>query len=360
MAVDPSRTPGTFAAPPPHAPYERAAAEDPVAHAARVAEARRNERALEPLITSPLRPPVPVMRTAIVVSPSTSRLRTPGQSRPSVMGTPVETTIILTDVPGGPVATREDGASERGALEFTSAPVQLGQGTHPVMQPALQTEPAAADVVTSALHAERPARPAIDPTTAAYLDSPVARAARALQESRSLTHQPAASDTDSPSRGRPSAIADPGKQITGGFGDAGDAQYFPLDGSELRELVRGLMSVVSDQIEHDLRFSMAICYPRVTARVVVEIDAYATDGGQYDPSFQVVKVMPPHEKTPLAIARERADAVCFVVVADKVEMTAAGESISPPNAIRQELGLVVPRKQSVGTPHGRLIVDLPA
>jgi len=112
-------------------------------------------------------------------------------------------------------------------------------------------------------------------------------------------------------------------------------------------------------VTNDLRFSMAICYPRVTARVIIEIDAYAADGGQYDPSFQIVKVVA-HEKTPLAIARERADEVCFVVKADKIEMTADGQSVSPPNAIRAELGLVIPRKQAVGTPHGRLIVDLPA
>jgi len=135
------------------------------------------------------------------------------------------------------------------------------------------------------------------------------------------------------------------------------------------------MSVIDAQITNDLRFSMAICYPRVTARVIVEIEAYnadatrvsgirgatrAVDGdGSYDPSFSITKIAA-HDKTPLAIARECANEVCFVVRADKVEMTATGESISPPNAIRAELGLVIPRKQAIVTPQGRLIVDLPA
>jgi len=197
--------------------------------------------------------------------------------------------------------------------------------------------------------------------TAAHLASPLADAARKLAEQRAVTHQPAASDTDSPARGIPTGIVDPGKQITGGFGDAGDAQYFPLDGSEVRELTRGLMSVIDSQLEHDLRFSMAVCYPRVSVRVIVEVSAYAAggDGGQYDPSFAITRVAA-HDKTPLAIARERADEVVFVLVADRTEMTPAGESIAPPNLIRQELGLVVPRKQAIQTPHGRLIIDVPA
>src|SRR6185295_18611078 len=51
--------------------------------------------------------------------------------------------------------------------------------------------------------------------------------------------QKAASDTDTPSRGIPTAIADPGKAITGGFGGLGPAQYFPLDGSELGAVILG-------------------------------------------------------------------------------------------------------------------------
>jgi len=168
-----------------------------------------------------------------------------------------------------------------------------------------------------------------------------------------LPHQRAASDTDTPSRGIPKAIADPGKQVTGGFGDTGQAQYYPLDGIELRELVRSLLDKVNARLDDDLRFSMAITYPRVSARVEVIIDGYPIDTG-----FVIPQVAQPHEKTPLAIARTLGDEVVFVVSAARVEMTAEGESIAPPNLIRQELALPIPRKQAVETPTGRVLVDV--
>ena len=170
-----------------------------------------------------------------------------------------------------------------------------------------------------------------------------------------VPYQPAASNTDTPSRGQPAPIVDPGKRITGGFGDAVDAQYFPLDGSELLTLVKALMISLMDQLDHDLRFTLATCYPRVAARVNVEISCFATDQ-----SFQVVRVLPPHEKTPIEIARQYADEVIFIVTAERVEMDAAGQSISPPNATRLELGLTVPAKTTIQTPGGRMVVDLVA
>lgn len=168
-----------------------------------------------------------------------------------------------------------------------------------------------------------------------------------------LPHQRAASDTDTPSRGIPKAIVDPGKQVTGGFGDAGQAQYYPLDGLELRELVYSLMDQLHARLQDDLRFSMAICYPRVSARVEVVIEGYPIDTG-----FVIPQVGKPHEKTPMEIARQLANDVVFVVKAERVEMTADGESIAPPNLIRQELSLPVPRKQAVETPTGRVLVDV--
>src|SRR5450759_5294201 len=51
---------------------------------------------------------------------------------------------------------------------------------------------------------------------------------------------PAASNTDSPSRGMPGTLpvpaarAKPPLQVIGGFGDGGEAQYFPLTGLELK------------------------------------------------------------------------------------------------------------------------------
>lgn len=166
--------------------------------------------------------------------------------------------------------------------------------------------------------------------------------------------QPAASNTDSPSRGMPRGVSDPGKQITGGFGDVTDAQYFPLDGTELREMIYALMDQIHARLQDDLRFTMAICYPRVRARVEVIVEAFVADQG-----FTIPRVAVPHDKTPLAIARAYGDEITFAVIAERVEMTDTGESVSAPNATRLELGLPIPRKQAVDTPTGRMLVDIP-
>jgi len=168
-----------------------------------------------------------------------------------------------------------------------------------------------------------------------------------------LLHQRAASNTDSPSRGIPKATTDPGKQVTGGFGDAGQAQYYPLDGLELKELVRSLLDKLNARIEDDLRFSLAICYPRVSVRLELIVDGYPVDAG-----FQIPTVLPPYEKTPIEVARDHGNDIVFVVREQHVEMSAEGESVTPPNLLRQELGLRVPRKQALDTPMGRQMVDV--
>lgn len=167
------------------------------------------------------------------------------------------------------------------------------------------------------------------------------------------SHQPAASETESPSRGMPREVADQGKQITGGFGDVGELQYFPLDGMELRELVATLLAEVAERMMDDLRFSIAVTYPRVTARVEVHIEGFAEDQG-----FMIRKVMPAHEKTPIEVAQRFGDEVVFIVKAERREMTPEGESVTPPNKMRQEMGLAIPHKRSVETPSGRVMVDV--
>jgi hypothetical protein len=168
-----------------------------------------------------------------------------------------------------------------------------------------------------------------------------------------LPHQKAASNTDTPSRGLPRASADPNKTITGGFGDVGEAEYFPLDGNELRTLIEALMDGLYARIQDDLRFSIAAVYPRVAARVIIEVNCHA-----HDQSFQIEKrLVPPHEKTPLDVARRFGDEVVFCVVAERVEMDEHGNSLHPPNATRMELDLAVPRKQFVQNGAGRMLVD---
>lgn len=168
-------------------------------------------------------------------------------------------------------------------------------------------------------------------------------------------HQPAASDTDTPSRGLPTAVADQGKQITGGFGVPGDGadQYFPLDGTELRKVVLVCMDELANRIEDDLRFSIACTYPRAHVRVVIEVDAYGMEK-----TMEIPKVPPPHVGTPLEVARAYADQIVFVVVAERQEMTPDGQSVTPPNRMRLEAQLGIPRKQLVDVPGGRMFVDV--
>ncbi len=166
--------------------------------------------------------------------------------------------------------------------------------------------------------------------------------------------QPAASDTDSPSRGMPRPIADPGKVITGGFGDVGEAQYYPLDGSELREVVRLCFDELNERIQTDLRFQMAITYPRASVRVVIEVEGYAEDA-----AFKIEKRAAPHDKTPIEIARAHgAEEMGFVVRAFRREFDKEGTPESPPDRMRDELGLPKPRKQFVGSGSERMLVDI--
>lgn len=166
-------------------------------------------------------------------------------------------------------------------------------------------------------------------------------------------YRPAASNTDTPSRGIPRMVDDPGKIITGGFGEALDAQYFGLDGTEVRELVFSKMDLIADRLKNDIRFSIAAVYPRITVRVKIEVEAYGLD---VPLSIQQEIV---HAKTPIEVAlakgAERRD---FTVTEEVGEMTADGQHDKAPNEIRQELDLPIPRKQSVESGAGRLIVDV--
>ena len=162
---------------------------------------------------------------------------------------------------------------------------------------------------------------------------------------------PAASSTDSPARGIPRHAPREGLVITGGFGDHAVLQYFALTGAELRVLVEALMDDVHGRIQNDLRFNEAIVYPQVTARVVIEITGFASDTG-----FLVDKVLPPtHEartRTPTEIARDVADEVCFVVLSERRETDDAGNSVAPPDQVRQDLGLARPGKHVIRAANG--------
>lgn len=166
------------------------------------------------------------------------------------------------------------------------------------------------------------------------------------------SHQPAASNTDSPSRGIPKPIDDPGKRITGGFGDLGEAQYYALDGLELKELAKHLLGKLLQQIENDLHFSMAITYPRVEIKVSVGVSGYAKEG-----AFELFKGSSYDKTTVENAVKAGAEPIAFELSEGRAEFDAAGEPTDAPDRIRDELGLEKPHKQVVQMGSNRSIVD---
>lgn len=341
---------GNFARPPADAPQEVTVEGSERPTAEQVATARRNE--LDAPTFAPK--PMTVEQMASYLGKSVDEIvamqasgsgrrdtaaREDGQVRTAEPLPPVSapaSTIILTDAPIT-------------SLRRVSKPRPIIEGVGGVEQ-----EPAPTIGADSALnHAAAADGPAdVIPSTAG--DEPASVQAP-VELSPILPHQRAGSHTDSPSRGVPQPIADRGKQITGGFGDVGEAQYFPLTGIELRLVIEDLLAQLHARIQDDLRFSMASTYPRVSAEVAITITGYAMDN-----SMQIVKRMRPHERTPIDVARAHADEICFIITAEHVEMTDSGESITPPDQVRHELGVEIPRKRAVKLPgnQGSLIVDL--
>lgn len=171
-----------------------------------------------------------------------------------------------------------------------------------------------------------------------------------------LPHQKAASNTDSPSRGVPRGSLDPGKAITGGFGDAQQAQYFPLTGEEVREVVYALMDKLHGRLQDDLRFTRAMAYPRVQVTLSLTVDAYGLQQG-----IEIPVVAAPYDKTPIEVAEALAAQVVFVVRETHDEVGGAGADSAAgvaPNAVRRQLQMAVPGKRAIKLPTGgRLLVD---
>ena len=167
--------------------------------------------------------------------------------------------------------------------------------------------------------------------------------------------QPAASNTDSPSRGIPQPILDPGKRITGGFGvpGVGATQYFPLDGYELRQLVERLCDRLKSRVADDLRFMRAMTYPRAFVRLDLTVECWGAALQHHD----IPVVEAPHDKTPIEIAREYADEVLFVLREQRREFDDAGTPETPANAIREEISAPIPYKQPIHTSAGTDWVD---
>lgn len=242
---------------------------------------------------------------------------------------------------------------------MTNIPVDGSFGAPPPNAPREHAQPLDQNIV-----AEQLARARANERTLAPLNSPGAVPAPQPTKPPSAptdfvvpdvsNPMPAGSNSDSPSRGIPRPIDDPGKAITGGFGHAGEAQYYPLNGQELLELVRHLMDQLNGRIENDLRFHMAVTYPRIRARVVIEVEGYAEAG-----NFSIEKIDASQEKTPIAVARQHGDKIAFAIVEMRQEFSDTGQAEDPPDRLRDELGLEKPRKQMVQAGASKIMVDVP-
>jgi hypothetical protein len=233
-------------------------------------------------------------------------------------------------------------AAKAAAHEKTLAPLTYGQTeSGGVVRPRLESAVAGKQI------------DGLDP----FYQQEVAR--RTAEDAEISAHAPAGSDTDSPVRGLPGTAPIPAVRSraqllpSGGFGDTGAAQYYPLDGSELRALVETLMDELHAHIQADLRFSIAACYPRVAVKVQLVVEGEVQDQG-----FTIQKVGA-HDKTPLEVAQACGDSVVFVVVKQRREFDEAGNVEAPPDALRDELGLPKPHKHVVKNGLTSSFADLP-
>jgi hypothetical protein len=195
-------------------------------------------------------------------------------------------------------------------------------------------------------------KPVFESSAEKNLQMTLRLAAQQRAEGREPNRMPAESDTDSPSRGMPTPSSDPGKQITGGFGEPLEAQYFALDGHELKLLVQKLLKDLSARLENDLRFHVAITYPRVRVVVSVAVDGWAVEAGFH------IEQGAEHLKTPVDVAlASGAEPISFEEVAIRREFDEEDQPENPPDRIRDELRIEKPRKQAIYEGGRRQIVD---
>lgn len=194
--------------------------------------------------------------------------------------------------------------------------------------------------------------------------------------------QPAASNTDSPSRGIPGTAYSPHRSkdpmaVEGGFG-AGSGEYFALDGTELRTCAELLMEELLDQIQNDTTivaltgdtaatlhliltvpdrpesgepgFTMELTganpdgdLPQAIETLLDELDASLTS----DLRFGLAASYPQYAvELALTVKAHPADPG-FVLKKHRREQDEHEMIETPPDALREELGLPIPGKQTV-------------
>ncbi len=144
--------------------------------------------------------------------------------------------------------------------------------------------------------------------------------------------------TSGPTRGIPTPQP-VGKEITGGFGVGGGmgaGQYFALNGLEVQEAIAALQGHLAKQVREDLRFSIALTYPRVSLKLKLEVVTYPVDH-----SFDL------EHKHEFEGATEEEAASMAEREAFTIEASVSDSEDSPPNLIREELDLEIPQRQLV-------------
>lgn len=161
-----------------------------------------------------------------------------------------------------------------------------------------------------------------------------------MTESFKATH-PAASNTDSPARGVPTPSADPGKQITGGWGPVGSgSEYFALNGAELKTIVVALADRLKQALDGDLRFGLSVVYPQVKVSLSLTVDGRSPEGRDLDLK----------DEARLHLQWDRI--LTLDADVEDSEQTPAGK-------IRDDFQISGPSKQVVRAGAARMLVDVP-
>lgn len=194
--------------------------------------------------------------------------------------------------------------------------------------------------------------------------------------------QPAASNTDSPSRGIPGTAHSPHRNpkrapltVEGGFG-SGSGEYFALDGTEMKACLNQLLEEILGQAENDHRVvgMAALTTAEVTLQAILRADTddqtvtmdrggvnLNTDGNlvalitdvcdalhrdlQTDMRLQMSWAYPQYGATLTLTVKAHAADPGFTLVKHRREFDEAGDPETPPDALREELGLPVPGRQ---------------
>lgn len=166
-----------------------------------------------------------------------------------------------------------------------------------------------------------------------------------------LAQFPAGSNSDTPRRGLPKPIRDHGKQITGGFGMMPE-HYSPLNGDEVKTALEALMDLVHASLQRDLRLTVATTYARAQISVTLAVRGSVMAHPVEIRREQLL------DRNPVDVAEQFGDEVMFVVLQQRREENARGESEDPPNKIRQDLGLPIPRRTLRHTAIGTISNDV--